>query len=438
MRVLFLNSTFPGRFRSLAQAFGSARDNTVLFLAESGQKLALGGVRRLRLAPPAPCESDDLAEKEIVGRLRRAARAGNALLGLRKGGFFPDIVCASASMGGSFYLRDIFPDAFYVGQGDWFYTPGESHCFFTKGKPRPAADFAPARVANLWEYNALGDCDLAVISSLWQREQYPEFLQEKLHVVHSGINPRFFSPVENQGEHEKELVSFLGPPHEPARGFQQFVECLPYLLAQRPNCLVLIAWLESASGGGRTRDSDAHEREGEEALQRIDRLNLPPEQRVRVHVLGSRSLKEYRELLRSSTAHVYLAAPHSLTTGLLEAMACGTLVVGSDTPPVREIIRDGVNGFLCGFWDAECMGRTVANALQNAPLLGQMRVAAQQTILREFDTEVQTRRLMSLILHSQEGKKRKKKCRNISEQLCSIRACRAPHDCLAVTKPPCK
>ena len=407
MRVLFLNSTFPGRFRSLAQAFGAARDNTVLFLAESGQKLALAGVRRLRLAPPALHESNDPAEKEIVGKLRRGARAGNALLALRKGGFFPDIVCASASMGGSFYLRDIFPDTFYMAQGDWFYTPGESHCFFTRGKARPAADFAPARVANLWEYNALGDCDLAVISSLWQREQYPEFLKNKLHVVHSGINSRFFSPVESREEHEKELVSFFGAPYEPARGFQQFVESLPYLLAQRPNCLVLIAWLESTSGG-RARGNDVQGRGEQEALQRIDRLDLPPEQRMRVHVLGSRSLKEYRELLRSSTAHVYLAAPHSLTTGLLEAMACGTLVIGSDTPPVREIVRDGVNGILCGFWDAKGMGSTVANTLQNAPSLGQMRVAAQQTILREFDTEVQTRRLMSLILHSMEGKKHKK------------------------------
>lgn len=173
MRILFLNSVFPGRFRSLAQAFGASQNNTVLFLAETGQKLAIPGVRRLRLAPPAPYESDDPAEKEIVTRLRRGARAGNALLSLRRNGFIPDIVCAAASMGGSFYVRDIFPKAFYVAQGDWFYNNGESHCFFTRGNPRPPADFAPLRVCNLWEYNALGECQLAVTSSLWQRAQYP-------------------------------------------------------------------------------------------------------------------------------------------------------------------------------------------------------------------------------------------------------------------------
>ena len=75
-----MNSVFPGRFRSLAQAFGTQRENTVLFLAESGQKTTIPGVRRLRLAPPSSCDSDDPAEREIVTRLRRGARAGNALL----------------------------------------------------------------------------------------------------------------------------------------------------------------------------------------------------------------------------------------------------------------------------------------------------------------------------------------------------------------------
>ena len=143
MRILFLNSVFPGRFRSLAQAFGANPKNTVLFLAETGQKLAIPGVRRLRLAPPIPYDGDDPAEKEAVMRLRRAARTGNALLSLRRNGFVPDLICGAASMGGSFYVRDIFPKAFIVALGDWFYSNGENHCFFTRGTPRPPADFPP-------------------------------------------------------------------------------------------------------------------------------------------------------------------------------------------------------------------------------------------------------------------------------------------------------
>jgi len=235
MRILFLNSVFPGRFRSIAQAFGANPKNTVLFLAETGQKLAIPGVRRLRLPPPIPYEGDDPAEKEAVMRLRRAARAGNALLSLRRNGFVPDLICGAASMGGSFYLRDIFPKAFIVALGDWFYNNGENHCFFTRGTPRPPADFAPLRVSNLWEYNALGECHLPVTTSLWQRAQYPPAMQREIKVVPSGINTRFFVPGEEKKDGDDttvcadpwgcashEMVTFCGPMHDPAGGFEQF------------------------------------------------------------------------------------------------------------------------------------------------------------------------------------------------------------------------
>lgn len=417
MRILFLNPVFPGRFRSLAQTLGALPNNTVLFLAETGQRFSIPGVRRLRLAPPAPFESEDAAEREVMTRLRRGACAGNALLSLRNEGFVPDLICASAGMGGSFYVRDIFPRAFYAVFGDWFYTNGESHCFFTHGTPRPPADFAPARVCNLWEYNALRDSHLAVTSSLWQRAQYPEALRGTIKVVHHGINTRFFAPVEDLGiggtaaESEEgawksaghELVTFCGPMHDPSRGFDQFRQCLPSLLELRPNCLVVLAWLDTARTGplengvprcGETTETKPPMRRA------VDILGIDQRYRSRVHLLGGRSLKEYRAMLQHATVHVHMAAPHVFSNGLLEAMACGALVVASDTPPVREVVQDGVNGLLCDFWDHEGLAATLAEALEKASQLAHLRRNARQTVLRSYDADVQTRRLIDLIFSS--------------------------------------
>lgn len=410
MRILFLHGTFPGPFRWLAHALGAQPEHTVLFLSETGRKVTLPGVRRLRLAPPRGYACEDPAEQEAVLRCRRAARVGNALLGLRRDGFVPDLICASAGMGGSFYLRDIFPRAFYMAQADWFYSQGESHCFFTRGRARPAADFAPARVRNLWEYNALGDCDLAVASSGWQRDQYPDFLAQRIQVVHSGINTRFFSPAPGErfacGDLDlsgaSELITFSGPLHDAARGCAQFMRCLPRLLQLRPACRVLVAWPEAASRS-RERDGDVSLARRNLDQQR-DALPLSGEERARVHLLGPLPLQDYRRMLRSSTAHVYLTAPYALSTGILEALACGGLIVGSDTAPVREVLTHGANGFLCDFWDAERMAEIVAGVAERAPRLAFVRQAARQTVEEEYNAAVQTERLRCLLRERMERK----------------------------------
>ena len=47
------------------------------------------------------------------------------------------------------------------------------------------------------------------------------------------------------------------------------------------------------------------------------------------------------DILRISDLHIYLTAPFVLSWSLLDAMATGCVVLGSDVPPVREVIRAG-------------------------------------------------------------------------------------------------
>lgn len=102
-------------------------------------------------------------------------------------------------------------------------------------------------------------------------------------------------------------------------------------------------------------------------------------------------------MLRSSTVHVYLTAPYALSTGILEAMACGGLVVGSDTAPVREVVSHGVNGFLCDFWDVESMAEIVAGVAERSARLACIRQAARRTVEKEYNAAVQTERLCCLL-----------------------------------------
>jgi glycosyltransferase involved in cell wall biosynthesis len=68
---------------------------------------------------------------------------------------------------------------------------------------------------------------------------------------------------------------------------------------------------------------------------------------------------------------------------LLEAMACGMVVVGSDVPGIKEIIRDGENGILCRP-DAQGLAEGIAHGLAAKSDLGK---AARADIEKTYSFE---------------------------------------------------
>ena len=64
----------------------------------------------------------------------------------------------------------------------------------------------------------------------------------------------------------------------------------------------------------------------------------------RIHFLGRVPHPVLMALLQASWVHVYLSYPFVLGWSLLEAMACGCCIVGSQGMPVEEAIEHNVEG----------------------------------------------------------------------------------------------
>lgn len=234
----------------------------------------------------------------------------------------------------------------------------------------------------------------------WQRSCYPAAHHARIEVLHEGVDTRTVKPnpmaavtlpdgtTLRAGD---EVLTYVSRGLEPYRGFHCFMRALPQILAQRPDCHVLIVGTDThvygraAPGGLSWRET---------MLREVgSQLDLS-----RVHFTGKLAYQDYLTVLQVSRVHVYLTYPFVLSWSLLEALATGCVVVGSDTAPVREVIADGENGLLVPFFDRDALVARTVRALADPDTLLPLRENARATILDryDFDTRVFPRHLALL------------------------------------------
>jgi glycosyltransferase involved in cell wall biosynthesis len=167
---------------------------------------------------------------------------------------------------------------------------------------------------------------------------------------------------------------------EPYRGYHRFMRALPSIQQRCPNAITVIVGGAGVSYGAAAPEGKSWK---DLFLQEVnDELDLS-----RVFFTGKIAYRDYLTLLQVSACHVYFTYPFVLGWSCLEAMAAGALVVGSATPPVEEVIRDGDNGLMVNFFDQQALVQTVSQALNNPERFTKIRQAARISVVNRFDLE---------------------------------------------------
>ncbi|WP_315835713.1 glycosyltransferase [Bradyrhizobium prioriisuperbiae] len=387
MNVLFVHNNFPAQFQQLARFLSQQPGVTVAAVGAQNSRAQKG----VRLVKYSLTDVDVSASHPFARRFdlecHRAEQVLYALTTLASSGFVPEVIVAHPGWGETLPLRAVFPKARLIVYCEFFYGTNDRDIGFDSEFPAIGVDGHVAlQMKNAATLLALSECDAGLAPTQWQRSTFPRLHQDRISVLHEGIDTAAIKPSQNASfrlpsgrvlSAKNEVVTFVARNLEPLRGYHVFMRALPRLMAERPNAEILIIGGHGTSYGapppaGKTWQSIYLE----EVSARIDMR--------RVHLAGHLPYQDYLRALQISSAHVYLTYPFVLSWSLLEAMSAGCLVIGSDTAPVREIIN-AENGILVPFFDTDQLSKRLIEALAHRERFNGIRTAARQTILDQYD-----------------------------------------------------
>ncbi|MGZ3336012.1 MAG: glycosyltransferase [Isosphaeraceae bacterium] len=202
---------------------------------------------------------------------------------------------------------------------------------------------------------------------------------EKITIVPCGFDPGEFWPVDKAAarvalglDPDERLILQLGR-MVPRKGVETVIRGLGRLRAQHGiSARLLIV-------GGESDDADA---QITPEIGRLRKIASAEGLDQEVNFVGRRGRDQLRYYY--SAADLFVTTPWYEPFGItpVEAMACGTPVVGSNVGGIKFTVRDGENGYLVPPNDPEALAERIAHLYQNPKLLS---VLSRQAVRRAND-----------------------------------------------------
>ena len=378
--VLFVHNNFPGQFGGLAQAL-MARGVPCIAVGQDHAR-GLEGVKIARYRLPRGSTPDIFplatrAEADLI----RARGAYDAAQALKAEGWDPAVIVGHPGWGEMTFLSDIFPNARKVTFAEFYYHGrGYDVGFDPEFQAADLESVLRAEAKNGMMAVAYADADAIVAPTPFQAGALPRRFRDAVRIIHEGVDVEVIRPAPPEPftlddgrviQPGAPVITHVNNHMEPLRGLHILARALPRLLAEVPDAQVVLIGDPNRKPYGAAAPEGMTWRDF--CFQGVE---YDP---ARVHFLGRVPHARMLAALRLGVAHVYYTYPFVLSWSLSEAMASGCYVIGSDTPPVRDAIKDGVNGRLLPFFDVEALSAAMIAACRDPDASRPLRAAARVT-----------------------------------------------------------
>ncbi len=409
MKYLFVHQNMPGQYKHICQRLAADKDNTVVFITKR-EGIELPNVTKVMYKPHRePADSTHRYIREAERGILHAQEVARKAMALKARGFVPDIIIGHPGWGETLYLKDVFPDTPLLNFFEFYYHSVGADVGFDPETEVNLDTHCRIRTKNIIQFLGLEAADAGMSPTYWQFQQYPEEYRYKISVVHDGVdasicvaNPDASIEIKNtdgttstlrQGE---EVITFVVRNLEPYRGFPEFMRAAEIILKRRPKARIIIVGGDDVSYGRALPKGQTYR---QQMMEQVD-IDMS-----RVFFIGRVPYSTYLKVIQVSGVHVYLTYPFVLSWSMLEAMSAECALVASATPPVTEVVKDGVNGLLFDFYDYKAIADRVDEVLDHKDRMAAMRKKARSTVIQNYELEKCLAEQFKLIENLIEGKR---------------------------------
>ncbi len=405
MRFLFVHQNFPGQYLHIVRSLladNEARRGTheIVFMTEPNMNVIVG-VRKVTYAkPPLQQAGVHRDANDFDLAMRRAEACAVGARQIKQLGFEPDIIIGHHGWGELLNLVDVYPGVPILGYFEFFYKTHGSDVNFDPEFILPHERYSGVRAKNAINLQALALDQHGQVPTIWQKSTYPDWARERIELLEEGVDLEVCKPDPAARRKtlkigslsvspKQKLITYVARNLEPYRGFHTFMRALPLILNKHKDVVVSVVGGDEISYGSTHPKGPWREVMVEELKGKLDLS--------RVHFMGKVPYEHHMSLLKRSDAHVYLSYPFVASWSLREAMACGCVIIGSDTPTVTEFITHRKTGLIAATLDDKAIAKAVLEGLENTKLATALRAAAREYAEAHLDMKDYLRRYRALI-----------------------------------------
>jgi len=386
MHVLFVHRVFPGQFGHIAHYLTKHHRFRCTFLSPEPARNVEGvELIQYRIRGGAT-EKNHYCSRDFENVIWHSHAVYEALDSRRD--IRPDLIVAHPGFLSTVFLRELH-DCPIIDYFEFYYHTSNSDMDFRPDFPGPHINRLRARARNAHLLLELENCDAGYCPTHWQQQLFPTTFRPKIRTIFDGVDLGLWRPLANVPRRvagrdippDVRIVTYVSRGLENMRGFDLFMKAAKLLCEKRKDVLFVVVGQDLVYYGG-DREVTGKQSFKEWVLSR-EKFDLS-----RFLFTGLLPPTDLAQLFSLSDLHIYLTVPFVLSWSLMNALACGTTVLASNTAPVREMIQHEENGLLVDFFDVEGLANLAGQVLDAPAEYKHLGQAGTDLIQERYSMEV--------------------------------------------------